>query len=441
MGGNHIVASALKLQVTAALGGHETTGDTVFIEQSTIGSATPRLAKIADEIKADLSPLLNRVAHTLAYSAAQYGDAYARLYPKENVGIVDICTDELLNSQLIQPFERGSKTMGFIAYIGKNNFQRLDIAQIGRVKMPRQNWIPQYGVVEKSLRTQLANDDYDSLEIMPSMVGGSLLANSETSYDNLVASLLGLVGQRWLDSIDEQILTVNTESMTKDQRTVFIKSVVDMLKSTRARAEKAIQDGQPVMERIRHIMPVFNEKQLTTLSPSNGGASNRGGSISIDDVMLHARMLAGDLGIDLSMLGFADLLSGGMGDGGFFRMSAQAAENSRVIRIALSDFYYHVIDIHTLYKYGIVFEHNERPFTINFYGSISALESERQKTKADAMNSGMMNVQAMQMFKDMGADVVMMETFLSKTLMMNEDIAKVYAQIVKQPAAAPEGME
>ena len=40
--------------------------------------------------------------------------------------------------------------------------------------------------------------------------------------------------------------------------------------------------------------------------------------MSIDDIMLHAKLLAGALGVDLSMLGFADTLAGGLGEGGFF---------------------------------------------------------------------------------------------------------------------------
>ena len=91
--------------------------------------------------------------------------------------------------------------------------------------------------------------------------------------------------------------------------------------------------------------------------------------------MLHARMYSGAIGVDLAMLGFADQLAGGLGEGGFFRMSAQAAENSRIIRNSLAEFIYHVIDIHTMHKYGTVFDPDKRPFTVNFYGSISASRS------------------------------------------------------------------
>jgi hypothetical protein len=112
------------------------------------------------------------------------------------------------------------------------------------------------------------------------------------------------------------------------------------------------------------------------------------------------------------MLGFSEILSGGLGDGGFFRVSAQAAERARIIRVALAEFFNQIVDIHTLKRYGFVFPANSRPWSINFYGSISALEAEKLRSKMDAMNSGMLLVQAMQMFKDAGANKAQMETFL-----------------------------
>ena len=81
-------------------------------------------------------------------------------------------------------------------------------------------------------------------------------------------------------------------------------------------------------------------------------------------------------------------------------------------------------------RYGIVFDAKSRPYKINFYGSISALEAEKQRTRTDSMNSGMLMVQAMGMFKDLGADEATMVEFLSKVLMCDEDQAKLFAKVV-----------
>lgn len=436
MEGDPIISTALMTLVTSALGGHETNGDLVFVEKKASVKHDKRLSAIVDDISAELSPLFNKVAFKAAYTGAAFGDAYARLYTNSR-GVIDVHMDEIIHPPMVQPFERGSRTVGFAVYTGQKGFERLDVSQMARLKMPRVQWIPQFGVVEKAVRIAITEDDIDSLPIMPSMVGGSLLYSAEGPYDNLTASLLGLVGQRWMDSIDEQMVAVNLESMNIDQQKRFVESVKAMLMASKTYAEKAVKTGRPVMERIRHIIPVFNEKQLSTVGPANGGAPGRAATISIEDVMLHARMLAGALGVDLSMLGFADQLSGGLGEGGFFRVSAQAAERARIIRVALADFFNHIIDIHTMRRYGTVIDPKERPWTINFYGSISALEAEKQRTRSDSMNAGMLLVQSMQMMKELGASKEVMTEFLTKAMILDGEQAKLYASVVD--SKPPEG--
>lgn len=425
-----IISSAISVLVTAALGGHETTGDIIFIEKKPIARENAELEKMVDEIAADLGPIFNQIAYTMAFTGAIYGDAYARIYLDER-GVIDLLTDEMVRPQLVQPFERGGKTIGFAVSVGDRNFERLDITQMARMKMPRTQWIPQFGVVEKSLRLGITEDDLTKAPILPSMVGGSFLYRAEEPYDNLYFSLLGLVGQRWMDSIDEQMLMVNTANMTQDQRTKLLGSVIQMLTRSKELAEDAVKSGRPVLSRIRHLIPIFNEKQAPTLTPAGGGAG-RTSPITIDDVMLHARLLAGSLGVDLSMIGFADQMSGGLGEGGFFRVSAQAAERARVIRTSLEAFFDSVINIHTLKRYKRVFSYQEKPWDVNFYSTISALEAEKQRTRLDAVNSGSLLAQTIQLVKDMGADKEFMETFLCKTMQLDEDQAKLYAKIVDQ---------
>jgi hypothetical protein len=433
-----IVSSALTLQVTAALGGHETTGNTVFIEKTPEARKNKQLAAMVDEISAQLTDMLNGVAFGLAYNGAAFGDGYVRPYLKQGVGLVDLISDELVRAPLVQPYQRGSKTVGYHVYVGNKQVERLNVSQLVRLKMPRTVWVPQPSVIEKAWRTALAEDDVEALPLLPSLAGGSFLYQAEEAYDNLCQTMLGLVGQRWMDSIDEQMVGVNMESMTKDQQAVFLKSVVDMLKKSKELAEKAVSGGSPILEKVRHIIPMWGEKQITQIGPMSQG-SGRGANLTVDDVMVHAKLLAGSMGTDLSMLGFAELLSGGLGDGGFFRVSAQVAHRSGLIRGALSEAFNSLIDLHTLTRYGVVFEAKDRPWSLNYYGSISANDAEKQRTRADAMNSGAMMVQTMMQFKEMGADAKLMEAFLSKVLLMDEDLAKEVAKIAdKKPA---EGMD
>lgn len=431
MMGDPIISTALRAHVTSALGADEDTGQTVFIDTLAEVEKDPKRKAIVDEIKRDLTGIFNRVAHQTAFNACGFGDSYARVYTREGDGVVDLLTDEMVYPPLVQPYCRGNQTAGYVVSTGKKFTERLSIKQLARAKMPRMLYIPQARVTEKSMRVALAEDDMDALPLLPDMVGGSFLDGAEEAYDNLSATLVGLVGQRVLNSIDESMLGVNLEGMTIEQRKEFMGSVREMLKASKAYAAEAVKRGMPVTERRFHLIPTFNEKQVTQIQGFSGASGAQ--SISIEDVMFHAKLLAGALGIDLSMLGFSDILSGGLGEGGFFRTSVQAAERSKIIRTCLEGFFWEVIDIHTQAKYGWVFDEQDRPLRVVFAGSISALEAEKQANRERAVNSAAMLLTALDQMKNLGMDEKTNEQFMEKFMDMDEELAR---QLAKGLAAA-----
>jgi hypothetical protein len=434
-----IISTALRLHVTAALGGHETSSDVVYVEASAKFKEDKAKQKIVDQIRDDLSSLFNRIANTVAFNAGGFGDAYGRVYNDGKNGVVDVYVDELVHPSVVTAYERANTTLGFVVATGQKATERLDLMQMARMKMPRMVYIPQIRAMEKAIRQSLKEDDINKLPLMPSLIGGSFLDGAEKPFDDLSSALVGLVGQRVLDSIDESMLTVNMDSMTKDQRKDFMTNLKAILIASKKRAEQAVASGKPVLSRIYNILPTWGEKQLTAINGSlAGGGRGQSGSISIEDVMFHAKILSGALGIDLSMLGFADLLSGGLGEGGFFRSSAQAAERSRMLRIGLTEFFNQIIDIHTYHKWGMVFLPNERPWMINFYGTISALETERQRTKLDASNNAAIAVQTFQMLRDLRMDDKAKHEFMTKIMLLDEDQAKLFvAGIPNAPEEMP----
>jgi hypothetical protein len=440
--GDPIVSTALRLHVTAALGGHETSGDVVFIESAPEFKDDKASQKIVDELRADLTGIFNRIAYTVAFNGAGYGDAYGRVYTDGKNGVVDVYVDEIVHPSMVTAYERGNTTVGFVVASGQRFTERLDLQQMARMKMPRMVYIPQVRALEKAIRIALKEDDINALPILPALFGGSFLDSAEGPYDALSAALAGLVGQRVLDSIDESMLTVNMDSMTKEQRKSYMVNLKAILTASKKRAEDAISSGKPVLSRVYNIMPTYGEKQLTALNGSLTGGGGRGqsGSISIEDVLFHAKLLSGAIGIDLSMLGFAELLSGGLGDGGFFRTSAQAAERSRLLRVGMTEFFNHIINIHTFNKYGMVYKPNERPWMVNFYGSISALESERQHTKTESMNTGAILAQTLAQLRDLRLDDKSLTEILTKVMLMDEKQAELIVKGMAKPPPEDGGM-
>lgn len=433
MAGTAIISAALRLHVTAALGGHETSGDVVFIE--TVGDAEkdggPGRSEV-DELIADLSPIFNRIAYTMAFRGTVFGDAYARVYTEKGAGITNLYTDELVYPPLIQPYEQGGLTRGYVIANGERNLERLTILQMARLKLPRMLWSPQVRVMDKARVTDLTKDNFDDMPLVAASAGGSFLDGSEAAFDNFMKSLTGLLGQRVMDSIDESMVGVNMEGMTKDQRLKYMNSLKRILSESKVRAEAAVKKNEPVLQRFFHILPTFGEKQLVNLQPAGSGKQ---GNITIEDVLFHAKVLSGSLGIDLSMLGFSEMLSGGLGDGGFFRVSAQSAERSRMIRVGLTEFFNDLIDLHTNAKWGWVFDDKKRPYKINFYGSISALETEKQRTRENQMNAGLSLITALGQLKDASLGQKSNLYVLSKVMGLDEEDAEVIAGEVAKAAA------
>lgn len=427
-----VIVSALRLHVTAALGGHETKGEMVFLEPTADAKKDKALEKLVLELSADLQPLLNKIAPTVCFNAAGFGDAYARIYGAKGIGVRDLLVDELMLTPLIQPYERGNTTIGYEVATGSNYSARLSVLQVARMKMPRQLYLPQNRVIEKSVRVSLKEDDIDKLPPMPGLAGGSFLDGAEIPYAKFTASWAGLTGQRIRDSISQSIVTVQQEGTTVRQRKEFQASIQAMIAKSNAYIADVVSRGRTVFGDIMHFMPVNSEKQLTQIQGAVG--AGRATSLTIDDVMMNARFLAGALGMDLSMLGFADQMGGGLGEGGFFRLSAQAAERSRSIRAALTEFIDHVISVHLLLKTGKDYHGIDKPWQVTYYSGISALESERAKTKADAMNSGALLVQTLTQLREIGWSAEAMQHLLEKEFAMDADDAKMYSQAIK---AAP----
>jgi len=436
---NSFINAGLRLHVTAALGGHESKGDVIFIECTPEAEKDPKKKQIIDDLNHDLKDLLNKNIYTLAFNAISWGDGYGRVYTQDKVGVTDMLCDEMVLPPLVQPFEQGSRTVGFVVGTATNSSGvKLSTTQMIRVKMPRTLYTPQARVMQKAFKTAILEDDSSNLPYLPSLVGGSFLEGIEDPFNHLIMSISGMVGQRIQDGIDEALLTVNMQDMTHEQQKATMQNLEQMFAETAAQTAKAVKEGRSLLGKLRRFIPVWSDKQLVQLQGGTG--SQRTGSITIDDVMFHAKQLSGGLGIDLAMLGFADLLSGGLGDGGFFRVSAQVAERSRMIRNAVTQAVNDLIDIHLYKKSGLAFSDNDRPWAINFYSGISAQQKETQDTKLSMMNTGGILIQTLAQLKELGLSPEVVKHLLSTQMMMDEDSADLVAKGLAN-AKPPEGQD
>lgn len=96
----------------------------------------------------------------------------------------------------------------------------------------------------------------------------------------------------------------------------------------------------------------------------------------------------------------------------------------------MADFLTDLIDKHMLYKYGKCWTNANRPFQINYYGSISAFESERQQTRSNAVGSAGIMAQTLEQMKNLGFSEKEMVLFMTKQMMLDQDEAELYAKSI-----------
>ncbi|QLG96693.1 hypothetical protein HZF02_32770 (plasmid) [Pseudomonas yamanorum] len=417
-----LISTALRNNVQMALGGHETTGETIFIEpKPKISSADKKMV----EDLAGVLKILNDSAHSMSFNAAGFGDGYGRAYTAPKQGLIAL-DHETMFPPLVQPYEELGRTVGYVVSLGEKVQSRMSHLDIVRMKMPRMLTLPQMKAIENAQKINLEAKDHSRMVPLPSLVGGSLLEAAESDFDNLYAALRGLVGQRISSSIDEVLLSMNLSDTTKEQRAQIVTNTAKMLTAMKARAEKQVSDGVYATSRTFNFIPTWNEKQLTQISNLSSGSN--GQNLGVEDVLFHAKKLAGTLGTDISMLGFADQLSGGLGDGGFNRTSSQGAERARILRTSYTKMANDVIDRHMLAKHGFCWPDAERPYTINFYGSIAALEAEKQLSSERAMNKAAILVQVLAQMRDVGMSEETNAFMLAKTAELDQEAAEVYAK-------------
>ncbi|MDO4440567.1 MAG: hypothetical protein Q4B81_00105 [Moraxella sp.] len=422
------IAEGLSLHVTAALGGHESTGDVIFITPHERvrgrGIRAKELRQKVESAARHMTPILNRHAFSLARQAIAYGDSYARIYSDERTGVIDLMNNERTHPPLIQSFVRGEQNVGFFV-LEMENWERvvarLTPMQMLRVKMPRIEYVPQMPLTAFKEGAKLIHlDEIGELPVLPDMVGGSFLYPIESVWQDLVISMSGLNNQQIADSVKQAFLTVNMDGMPPDQRKRYTKGLTQVLQNYRDRIKEAFNGGEALYGTAYHVLPTWGDKQSIT---PVGDLSQRTAPLSSDTLMINLRRIAGGLGLDLSLMGWADMLTGGLGDGAAFHTSAQIMRRSMLIRMALTNAFNDLMALHFGLVYGEYFHQGDYPWQFDFYSDQSAAATEALSNKQARMNMVIMKAQALQSLRELGLSEENLQAILEDDGGMDYDIA------------------
>lgn len=438
------VAEALSLHVTAALGGHETTGDMIFLTPHDRVRGKGRRAKeLRDRVEREaryIAPIINRIAFAMARQAVGYGDSYSRIYTDKKAGVVDLMNNRHTASPLIMPFEQAGRTIGFHALEEENlerSIAKLTPMQILRVKMPRIENVPQVPLQVWQDAKVLTHDLRSDSPLLPSEVGGSFLYPIEDPWKDVTISRAGLNNQQIADSVRQTFLTLNMESMPADQQNKYTAGLTKMLTKYRDQIEEAFKGGEALYGTKHHVLPQWGEKQILQ---SVGDLSQRNAPLNEGLLMLNLRRLAGGLGIDLSLMGWADMLAGGLGDGAAFHTSAQIMRRSTFIRQSNIDAYNHVMSVHWGIKYGEYFEPQDYPWQFDFYSDQNAAATQALNNKQSRANTTTIQMSAVQTIRDLGLGKETSQLILEDEMGYDTGMAEQIAISITSQPVLPEGV-
>lgn len=389
------IDSAIKMHIANALSARTDSGESVFISPAE-GAGQD---KIVDDLRATLMPFIKKDLNEWARKAAVYGSCFARVYGAQGIGIQNIRCDYYTHPRFIQKFEKGGRLAGYTTtYQGTNQAnQRLRL-------MPPWSFvgfeIPEWWDCEDvepinvgGIPVDLAMEDAAMEGLVESQeYGTSLIATAYGPWMDLLDAICSLKMSRRNAARLERMVGVNTGKLDPERAAHYLDMVAERISNATADVERQSWLRGNVQTVVNHYVPIFGEKGGLQIDAVQGTPDING----LEDVMFHIKRLGSAIGVDPALLGFGDLLSGGLGDGGFFRVSVMAATKANLLRQALKTGIQKLCELHVAYKFGKVFLPGNCPWTIQFNSVSSAIEREEQEALESRTNalSGLVGILA-----------------------------------------------
>ncbi|HFW3584721.1 TPA: phage portal protein [Salmonella enterica subsp. enterica serovar Derby] len=373
------ISTALNIHIAHALAPSKKTGQ-AFILSPKDGSDAEAVSR-CEELTADLGAMINDGLPSWAMIMAIFGVSYVRPYAEQGRGITGIESSYYTLPHFVQEFYRGSQLVGFSGdyILDTHSLRRVITEPWNLVSMKNPYWTPQHKVIPVSYGTKgysLLSDQADKPLMETQNYGTSFLEYSYEPYLNLCASLAALKSTRNNAAKIDRLIALTTNTLDPVNAANYTRGVSQALKRHSDLVAQRSINANAIPTVLNHLIPVMGDgKNGITIDTQSIPADISG----IEDVMFHLRQLAASLGIDATMLGWADQMSGGLGEGGWQQTAIQAALRANWIRQAAQRTIYRLLDIHLAYKYGKVYTETNRPYDVQFKSMNTAIQEEENR--------------------------------------------------------------
>ncbi|MBN6242570.1 phage portal protein [Escherichia coli] len=373
------ISTALNIHIAHALAPSKKTGQ-AFILSPKDGSDAEAVSR-CEELTDDLGAMINDGLPSWAMIMAIFGVSYVRPYAEQGRGITGIESSYYTLPHFVQEFYRGSQLVGFSGdyILDTHSLRRVITEPWNLVSMKNPYWTPQHKVIPVSYGTKgysLLSDQADKPLMETQNYGTSFLEYSYEPYLNLCASLAALKSTRNNAAKIDRLIALTTNTLDPVNAANYTRGVSQALKRHSDLVAQRSINANAIPTVLNHLIPVMGDgKNGITIDTQSIPADISG----IEDVMFHLRQLAASLGIDATMLGWADQMSGGLGEGGWQQTAIQAALRANWIRQAAQRTIYRLLDIHLAYKYGKVYTETNRPYDVQFNSMNTAIQEEENR--------------------------------------------------------------
>lgn len=441
MGKDPTIDSALKMHISHALASKPDTGEIISID--TVDGKDAE--HIVEDLRNTFKPLLNANLEQWTYGAALLGWQPLRVYGEAGKGVTQVRHDYYTLPDFTSRFERVGNLAGYAS-----SWQQLTGHEKSQgmlrlmppwsyveIKMP--NWQLDHFNREPHRHNgdafTIDSDDWaDEGYIESQDYGTSLVETAFEPWVDLQEAILSLNMSRKNAANVERLIGVQTGKLNPQKAAQYLNTISEqMRKTSQAQAQQSLRKGY-VQTVWNHVIPIFSTGQgQLDISTVEG----RPDIAEIEDIKFHINRLGSAVGVEPALLGFGEQLSGGLGDGGFFRMSVMAAMKANMVRTAVENMIHRLFEIHVAYKYGKVFLETERPWQIRFHSLNTAIAREQAEETERAAQLATSITSLVQMIDPMLGNVEINEfqNWLFTDLMkFDEEKAKKILAKVSKPA-------
>lgn len=391
------IDSGLKMHITHALSARQDTGEIVEI----VAESGKPGDKYVKDLRDTFGAQINRNIQQWAYTAALFGFNPIRVYGSPGKGVELLRDDYYTHPFFVRRFERAGQLVGWSSRWQQSAANRGMVTMMPPwafvdIRMPQ--WssdISREPVRFSGDRFDISSDDYMGEGFVEAQdYGASIIKTAYEPWVDLQEAILSLNMSRKRASTVERLIGVQTGKLNPQKAAQYLNTIsAQVSKTARAQGESSLRRGF-VQTIWNHLIPIFSSGQgqldISTLEGKPDIAY-------IEDIKFHINRLGSAIGIEPSLLGFGDNLSGGLGDGGFFRLSIMAAMKAQAIRTAVQNFLDRLFEIHIALKYNKVFLEGEKPWRIQFHSLNTAIAKEYATEREQSAAFGTAVTQLMQL--------------------------------------------